>query len=115
MDEAHVVETQNHEPVIESKGPNHVMNTIAILLGIAAMLAIFYMWEGKNKPPQEATKVKEAVTTISPTITNNAKFTCPETEYVNCMPGPGPSNPQCAPEFLTWAKENCPGFQGGAY
>ena len=42
-------------------------------------------------------------------------FQCPETDWVDCMPGPGRKNPLCSPKFLDWAKANCPGFQGGAY
>ena len=44
----------------------------------------------------------------------SAGYTCPPGEWVDCMPGPGPQNPQCVPAFLDWAKANCPGFQGAA-
>lgn len=47
--------------------------------------------------------------------TNSQDYTCPETEYVDCMPGPGAVNPECDPEFLIWAQENCPNFKGAAY
>lgn len=42
-------------------------------------------------------------------------FQCPEKTYVNCMPGPQPANPQCATDFLNWASDNCPGFEGAVY
>jgi len=45
---------------------------------------------------------------------NNTKYTCPTSEWVNCMPGPGPSKPQCQPEYLKWASNNCPNFKGAA-
>ena len=42
-------------------------------------------------------------------------YTCPTTEFVDCLPDPsGVANPQCQPDFLSWAKANCPGFQGAA-
>ncbi|MEI6690224.1 MAG: hypothetical protein WCL07_00580 [bacterium] len=42
-------------------------------------------------------------------------ITCPSGAWVDCMPGPDAvSSPQCQPEYLKWAKDNCPGFQGGA-
>ena len=40
---------------------------------------------------------------------------CPEEEWINCMPGPDPINPRCDPDYLEWAKQQCPGFQGTAY
>lgn len=50
--------------------------------------------------------------TPTPTLTP-PKFICPTTDWVNCMPGPNvPDNPQCTSEFYTWAKANCPNFQG---
>lgn len=42
------------------------------------------------------------------------KYSCPESEWVDCMPGPGPAKTQCQPDYLRWAKDNCPGFQGAA-
>lgn len=47
--------------------------------------------------------------------TSVGNYTCPTTEWVDCMPGPDSSvRPQCTTEFLNWAKANCPGFQGAA-
>jgi hypothetical protein len=43
------------------------------------------------------------------------KYTCPDTEYVDCMPGPDAKNPLCGTDFLTWANQNCPNFKGVAY
>ena len=45
---------------------------------------------------------------------NDSDYTCPDSEWIDCMPGPGPAKPQCQPDFLNWAKANCPGFQGAA-
>lgn len=45
---------------------------------------------------------------------NIFKYTCPKGEWVDCMPGPGPTKAQCQPGYLEWAKTNCPGFQGAA-
>lgn len=42
-------------------------------------------------------------------------YTCPITEYVDCMPGPGRSaKTECNSAFLKWATANCPGFKGAA-
>jgi len=43
------------------------------------------------------------------------EYTCPTSEYVDCMPGPGESKPQCEPAYLDWAQINCDGFKGAAY
>ena len=41
-------------------------------------------------------------------------YSCPASEWVDCMPGPDSQNPQCTNDFLTWAKANCPNFKGAA-
>ncbi len=43
------------------------------------------------------------------------KNQCPKTEWINCMPGPDKIKSECSPQYLKWAQENCPGFQGVAY
>ena len=48
-------------------------------------------------------------------VNQQTTFVCPENGWVDCMPGPGASKPQCATVFLNWAKQNCPGFKGAAY
>ena len=42
-------------------------------------------------------------------------FECPVSGWVDCMPGPGPQNPQCAPEYIDWIQASCPDFEGIAY
>jgi hypothetical protein len=50
----------------------------------------------------------------SPTVVRDAR--CPITTYVDCMPGPeNLYKPECEESFLTWAKQNCPGFEGAVY
>lgn len=41
-------------------------------------------------------------------------YICPKTEWVDCMPGPGPAKPDCQKEYLSWATNNCPNFKGAA-
>ncbi len=71
--------------------------------------------------PDEEKKLVENIlstVTIKPnniSPTTQIKYTCPASEYVDCMPGPGPAKENCSPEFLNWAQENCPNFKGGAY
>lgn len=57
------------------------------------------------------------VTVPSP---SNQGFTCPKSEWVDCMPGPLEGKTtgiklECTPEFLSWAKINCPDFQDAVY
>lgn len=58
----------------------------------------------------------EILSTIKFTeATNQTKNTCPESEWVDCMPGPDSGNKyQCTKEYLSWARGNCPGFRGAA-
>lgn len=59
---------------------------------------------------------KETVSRILSTfkfLDQNQTYTCPQTAWVNCMPGPNaPQNPQCSGDYYSWAKKNCPNFQG---
>jgi len=46
---------------------------------------------------------------------NQANYSCPTTDWVDCMPSVDSSiRPQCEQSFLDWAKANCPGFKGAA-
>lgn len=79
---------------------------IIVALVIAAALIGVYILYSQQTPP------------TPPPNTNS--YTCPHVEWINCMPmvapeGQLPQNPQCAPEYLKWAKDNCPNFQGAAY
>lgn len=42
-------------------------------------------------------------------------YVCPQSEWVDCMPGPGIRKAECEPEYLQWAQANCPDFKGVAY
>ncbi len=76
--------------------------------GIAGKLCpsgYYCKYEG-TYPDAGGTCIKDKITT---------KFSCPKTEWVNCMPGPGSGNRiECASDFLAWAQENCPDFKGAA-
>jgi hypothetical protein len=56
---------------------------------------------------------------IPVTLSSSTAFSlsdCPENGWVDCMPVVAPSKrPFCEPNFLDWAKINCPQFQGVAY
>lgn len=42
---------------------------------------------------------------------NLSKYECPASNYVDCMPGFVKSKSECNPQFIQWAKANCPGFE----
>lgn len=48
-------------------------------------------------------------------FTGVENFTCPQEEWINCMPGFGPRDQRCKVDFLKWAQQNCEGFKGAAY
>lgn len=55
-------------------------------------------------------------TSASPPDTD---FTCPETEWIDCMPksrslGGKDASIFCSSDYLAWAKTNCPNFKGAA-
>lgn len=44
------------------------------------------------------------------------QYSCPETEYVNCMPIVTPEKQHlCDKNYLAWAQANCPTFKGATY
>ena len=42
-------------------------------------------------------------------------YVCPQTEWIDCMPGSGVKKPNCDPQYLRWAQSRCLGFKGAAY
>jgi len=42
-------------------------------------------------------------------------FECPQSEWINCMPGLNVPDKRCDKTFLEWAEINCPDFMGAAY
>ncbi len=85
---------------------------LALVVGFFLFLFILIMavFNPEFQFPAAGTKAPLETTTPPP-----AAFTCPETEWVDCLPGPGPVKAQCQKEYLDWAKKNCPNFRGAAY
>jgi hypothetical protein len=49
-------------------------------------------------------------------ILNNGTYTCPKSEWVDCMPTIGlDKSSQCGQSYLDWVRANCPNFKGVAY
>jgi len=46
---------------------------------------------------------------------NIDSYTCPTTEWINCMPGPDLSETECHPKYIDWAEVNCSNFKGVVY
>ena len=82
---------------------------MAVWLGIGTAIIIKSINGTKS-----ANQIEKPTVTTSPKIPNN-KFTCPQSEYVDCMPGPDARyRPECEKPYLEWATKNCPGFKGAA-
>jgi len=55
----------------------------------------------------------DASGTCIETIGTKTTYTCPTTEYVDCMPGSDiQKKTECNSAFLQWAQANCPNFKG---
>lgn len=55
-------------------------------------------------------------TCVSSSNQVNLSYTCPKTEWVNCMPILSPEAQKfCTKEYLDWAKNNCSNFHGPTY
>lgn len=82
-------------------------------------------WEEYSKSTGSLTSRRTFNKIISPIkpsagLSCFAPYSCPVSEWIDCMPvitpdGKGLNRPQCDPDYLKWAKENCPGFKGATY
>ncbi len=68
---------------------------------------------GAGCPPPTSCQQGYCVPPASPSPMSN--YTCPNAQYVDCMPSIGATKPQCDRAYLTWATANCPNFKGAAY
>ena len=71
-----------------------------------------------ESPSQPVCRNNQCVFDTDQTVLSDPRqgFTCPKTEWVDCMPGPDTAGIkfECTQEFLSWAKANCPNFKGAA-
>ncbi len=115
--DTNVVETEDKQPIIEHKQKPWI-KILAFALLAMLLLSLLFIWNNNVIAPQTTSKPTQIIS-ISPSIPFQKKvetgFICPSSEYVNCMPGPGPKNKQCSSEYLQWAQENCSNFKGAAY
>lgn len=84
-----------------------------------------YQWcnlQAETQPPkgcytQKVQCVKAPCEDVVICPATQSTYTCPETEFIDCMPGPveAKKNIRCATDYLTWAKASCPNFKGAAY
>jgi hypothetical protein len=59
--------------------------------------------------------VLDLVYSVFPGVRPKPAYSCPESGWVDCMPGIGSGKPQCQKAYLDWAKVNCPDFSGVAF
>lgn len=61
-------------------------------------------------------KFLDSDATAKPASSPSSTYTCPQTEYINCMsPIPDENINFCYGNYIDWAKANCPNFKGAAY
>lgn len=65
----------------------------------------------KNIYQEEINQILSTITILPDASTS---YTCPESGYADCMPGPDAPKPSCTKEAMAWYEANCPTFQGGA-
>lgn len=62
------------------------------------------------------TTVDEILETIEFQGISSTSYTCPDSEYIDCMPvADGDPDPRCDQVYLDWAMASCPDFLGAAY
>jgi len=86
------------------------MNQKEIYLSFVLFALAFVVLLVTLNPYRSLSNTSSAQPTPIPVL----KYTCPASEWVDCMPGPGPTKTQCQPDYLSWAKINCPNFKGAA-
>jgi hypothetical protein len=85
----------------------YLIPTLLAISFVSLLLAI-----STSSLAQNQTRFNPIMPAISP---KPSRYLCPQTEWVGCMPPSGSWLPHCQPDFLKWAKSNCPGFKGGAF
>lgn len=90
-----------------------VLPLLLIIFGLEISYAYLSRVKTSTLTPRETQELSRRVTP-TPTPTQ-PKYTCPKTDWIDCMPNPGSPKAQCTDDFLKWAKANCPKFQGVAY
>jgi hypothetical protein len=90
----------------ENKPDNFLLPLVMLAMAFVILLLTIYPFYKQNNP---STTRPIAIPTV-----NIFKYTCPSGQWVDCLPGPGPTKPQCQPGYLEWAKINCPNFKGAA-
>lgn len=90
---------------------------LLILLAFFATICVYLFIQIRELNTQltaTPTPISTPLSTPVPSVESNI-YTCPKGEWVDCMPTPDTGvRLECTPEYLSWAKENCPGFKGAA-
>src|SRR5215207_9843229 len=114
MDNAHIIETPDENPIIEHEHTPWKKFVAYALLALI-ILALLFALNNQVIAPQNNNKMdqipseSQLPTTQPNKDSTNSAFICPTSEWINCMPGPGPQNHQCKKDYLQWAQQNCPG------
>lgn len=98
----------------------NIITSILILLVLCSLGLSTYIVLRQFQTPSTIPTQEVNITPLplpkEPSITPKNIYVCPETEWIDCMPGPDKDKrKECTEPFLTWAKTNCPNFQGAAY
>lgn len=59
-------------------------------------------------PSPSQTPTSTAIPKPSPVA---SPYVCPESGYIDCMPGVGKTDSRCSANYQDWAKQNCPNFK----
>ena len=114
MDEQLIDEPADHGQVEGAESPNTPKKSSKLLLAVLGLIIIALLIFGLVMANYSGLDVEDEDITTPP-ADDGITYICPETEWVDCMPGPDMPKPWCEPEYLEWAMANCDGFQGAAY
>lgn len=96
---------------------------------LTALIVSTFMFSSWSRPiakPQSTQSIDTSIAETTPTATPEPtiadtlnempkNYNCPSTAWVDCIPGPDISpKPECQKDYLDWAVENCPEFEGAA-
>lgn len=91
----------------DNKIENFYLPMVMLATAFVILLLTLYPYYQKNN-------LSDSTSVSIPTI-DIFRYSCPQTAWIDCMPGPGATKPQCQSAYLDWAKTNCPNFKGIAY
>lgn len=90
----------------------YVLMVLIVSFMLLVTTSLFAQQDEKKSTSTTSTSTMKSVDKAVVSSPGKARYTCPSTKYINCMPPVEKSaRDRCNHEYLEWAKGHCPGFK----